>query len=375
MPKAAWFGKALVLLAAGLQGCSSETAGITPLAWTKVAGAGPNGSILGFGSAGDFDERGNFTVSAFKDGSTYYLYYGGADSFGTCAGINSAHWRVGLATSTDGVNFTRVRGALPGGEILDNGPAGAFDSYLTYRPFVLKDGTVWRMWYNGADKPFNCPPDRALDRHIGYAQSADGIAWTKMNDGPGFDGSVLPLGATNDFDSQQVGYIWVLKDTNEYKMYYSGNDSTNTWRVGLAVSSDGRNWTKKRGKLTTTLAVLDIGAAGAIDAACAYQPSVVKESDTLYRMWYRACAQPAAIGGPSGGTVGYAESNDGITWVKIPAGGPRGEAVVAGTAPAFDSGGLTTPAVLIDGNIWAMYYAGFDTKGVFLAGLARAPRQ
>ena len=59
MPKAAWFGKALVLVAAGLQGCSSETAGITPLAWTKVAGAGPNGSILGFGTAGDFDERVN----------------------------------------------------------------------------------------------------------------------------------------------------------------------------------------------------------------------------------------------------------------------------------------------------------------------------
>ena len=48
-----WLGSALVLAAAGLQGCSSEAAAITPLVWTKVAGSGPNGSILGFGNQGE----------------------------------------------------------------------------------------------------------------------------------------------------------------------------------------------------------------------------------------------------------------------------------------------------------------------------------
>ena len=94
-------------IAAGLlAGCSASTASLEPLAWQRVEGAGPGGALLGNGAAGAFDERGNFTVRAFQDGATWYLYYGGSDATGACAGINGSHWRVGLARSTDGVTFT-----------------------------------------------------------------------------------------------------------------------------------------------------------------------------------------------------------------------------------------------------------------------------
>src|SRR6266568_5888175 len=328
-----------------LAGCSASTAGLSPLEWQKVPGSGPGGSVLGLGSTGSFDERGNFTVRAFKDGDGYKLYYGGADTFGNCPGINSAHWRIGLAQSTDGVNWTRVAGVEAMGSILDIGGADKFDSYLTYRPFVLKDGTIYRMWYNGSTKPFNCPNGTLADnRRIGYAESSDGVQWTRFYDGPGPGGSVLPLGAAGSIDAQQVGYVWVLKDGAEYKMFYSANDAQNFWRVALAVSPDARTWTKVPGKLAGG-AILDLGPAGSFDVACAYQPSVVKERDQLYRMWYRGCQAPGAFGGPSRGVIGYAESNDGRTWVKIPQPGPSGEALSQGTAGQFDSGGLTTPSV------------------------------
>jgi hypothetical protein len=194
-----------------------------------------------------------------------------------------------------------------------------------------------------------------------------------MNDGPGPDGSVLPLGPRGSIDEQQVGYVWVLKDDTEYKMYYSANDAQNFWRVALAVSNDARHWTKKPGKLAGG-AVLSLGPAGSFDVACAYQPSVVKERDQLYRMWYRGCEAPGPFGGPSRGVIGYAESNDGITWVKIVQPGQLGAALSTGGAGQFDSGGLTTPSVFLDGNTWTMYYAGFDTNGVYLTGVARAPR-
>jgi hypothetical protein len=362
--------------AAGLAACGADTAGLSPLAWKKVAGPGPGGALLGAGAPGAFDERGNFTVSAFRDGDVVRLYYGGSDASGeaACPGINDTHWRVGLAESTDGVTFTRVPGSETGGAILDVGEPGRFDSFLAYRPFVLKDGPVQRMWFNGSTMPFNCPTGTlANDRRIGDAESTDGVHWTKHYDGAGPGGSVLPLGAQGSFDAQQVGYVWVIKDGVQYKMFYSANDVRNFWRVGLAVSTDGRTWTKVRGK-TVTGAVLDLGPSGSFDAACAYQPSVVKEREGLYRMWYRGCEAPGRFGGPSGGTIGYAESNDGITWVKIPQPGPNGAAVGPGPAGTFDSGGLTTPAVFIDGSTWDMYYAGFDTNGVFLSGLARAAR-
>ncbi len=359
----------------GLTNCASSTADIEPLKWQKVPGQGPGGSVLGLGAGGSFDERGNFTVRAFKDGSIYNLFYGGSDATGSCNGINGSHWRPGLAQSTDGVNWTRIPGTEAGGAILDIGAPGKFDSFLAYRPFVLKDDAVYRMWYNGSTKPFNCPTGTlANDRRIGYAESSDGVHWTKMYDGAGPGGSVLPLGGSGEFDAQQVGYVWVLKDGAQYKMYYSANDASNTWRVGLAVSSDARNWTKVRGKLANG-SILDVGPAGSFDVACAYQPSVVKENESLYRMWYRGCQQASPFGGPSLGVIGYAESNDGITWVKIRQNGPHGEALSQGASGQFDSVGLTTPSVFLDGDTWAMYYAGFDATGQFLTGLARAPRQ
>ncbi len=375
----------LALIAAAplfLADCSASTADLAPLEWQKIPGTGPGGSVLGLGGAGKFDALGNFTVRAFKDGATYYLYYGGSDDLhpGSCTGINDTHWRIGLATSSEGLAWTRVAGAETGEAVLDNGAAGQFDSYLTYRPFVLKDvnssgSVLYRMWYNGSAKPFNCPNNTlALDRRIGYAESDDGVRWTKFYDGVGEGGSVLPLGGAGAIDGQQVGYVWVLKDGAEYKMYYSANDVTNTWRVALAVSPDARTWTKVRGKLAGG-SILDVGPAGSFDVACAYQPSVVKERDQLYRMWYRGCQAPRPVtGGPSQGVIGYAESNDGITWVKIRQNGPSGEALTRGATGEFDSAGLTTPSVFLDGDTWTMYYAGFDSAGQFLTGLARAAR-
>jgi hypothetical protein len=360
--------------ALALVACQAETASLSPLRWTKVRGPVPNGALLGPGATSAFDERANFTTGAFRDGDTVRLYYGGSDATGVCAGISGSHWRIGLAESADGVSFTRVPGAATGGALIDNGAAGQFDSQLTYRPVVLKDGAVYRMWFNGSTMPFNCPNGTlANDRRIGYAESTDGLGWTKHYDGDGPGGSVLPLGAPGAIDAQQVGYVWVIKDGAEYKLYYSANDATNTWRVALATSSDARHWTKVPGKLAGG-AILDVGPAGSFDFACAYQPSVVKERDQLYRMWYRGCVAPGPFGGPSKGTIGYAESNDGITWVKIPQPEPDGSALGVSPAPAFDSGGLTTPSVFLDASGWNMYYAGFDTTGQYSAGLARAPR-
>jgi predicted GH43/DUF377 family glycosyl hydrolase len=376
---------ALVLLAPLLLArCSSSNSDLAPIEWQKVPGLGPNGSVLPLGPQGSFDEVSNFTISAFKDGDVYRLYYGGADSDTAstnpnCAGINGVHWRIGLATSSDGFNWTRVPGSDPAAKqaLLDIGAAGKFDSYLTYRPYVIKDGSLYRMWYNGSAEPFNCPNNNlAVKRRIGYAESTDGVNFTRVYDGPGPGGSVLPLGGPGTIDEQQVGYPSIIKDGAEYKMYYSSSDTALFWRVALAVSTDARHWTKVPGNQTGG-AILDIGPAGSFDVACAYEPSVVKERDGLYRMWYRGCQTPRPItGGPSLGVFGYAESSDGRTWVKVPQPGPQGSvALPVGAAGQFDSGGLATPAVFLDGNTWTMYYAAFDTNGLFLTGLARAPRR
>jgi hypothetical protein len=171
-----------------LAACGADTASLAPLAWQKVTGPAPGGAVLGLGAPGAFDERGNFTVRAFQDGGTTWLYYGGSDATGdpACPGIRDSRWRIGVARSADGVTFERVPGTETGGAILDVGAPGSVDSWLAYRPFVLKDGASYRMWYNGSTQPFHCPTGTlANDRRIGYAESADGVHWTKRYDGAG----------------------------------------------------------------------------------------------------------------------------------------------------------------------------------------------
>src|SRR5438309_4785895 len=95
------------LLLAGqllLPRCSASTTELAPLEWQRVAGTGPGGSGMGFGAPGDFDERGNFTITAFKDGSLFRLYYRGADATGAWPGLNGPHRGVGGATPIDGTN-------------------------------------------------------------------------------------------------------------------------------------------------------------------------------------------------------------------------------------------------------------------------------
>src|SRR5574341_2421187 len=127
--RAAASAMAAALAGLGLGACSADTAGLTPIAWQKVAGPGPGGALFGLGAAGSFDERTIFTVRAFSDGGVVWLYYGGADATGdqiNCPGpVADSHWRVGLAQSIDGVNFTRVPGTVPGAGVSGSGvPAG-----------------------------------------------------------------------------------------------------------------------------------------------------------------------------------------------------------------------------------------------------------
>lgn len=72
-------------------------------AWTE------QGTVLTYGVPGSWDEkeRGLYPIGVHKINSTYYLHYlGGFDGCWTLDG-GMSHRSMGLATSTDGVNFTK----------------------------------------------------------------------------------------------------------------------------------------------------------------------------------------------------------------------------------------------------------------------------
>ena len=166
--------------------------------------------------------------------------------------------RIHYATSEDGINWTKY------GVVLDIGANGDTDDYHVYRPSVLKDSDgTYKMWYGGSD---------GSHYRIHYATSEDGINWTKH-------GVVLDLGANGDIDDRDISHPFVLKDSDgTYKMWYGGFDGTHR-RIHYATSENGVNWTKHG-------VVIDLGADGDTDDWHVYSPSVFKDSNGTYKMWY-----------------------------------------------------------------------------------------
>jgi len=82
------------------------------------------------------------------------------------------------------------------------------DEYAISRPSVLHDGNSYKMWYS----------HRGNKYRIGYAESSDGISWTRRDDMSGIDVS------TTGWDSEMIEYPFVFDHAGKRYMLYNGND-------------------------------------------------------------------------------------------------------------------------------------------------------
>jgi len=148
----------------------------------------------------------------------YYLYYSGSyDPKGTGS--------IGLATSTDGVHWTKYSG----NPILK--PGASYDNFWLQTPSVIYDDGTWKMWYSAREED-QTRSDR--QSRIAYATSSDGIHWTKV-------GIALEKGAASAWDHVGVNNPAIVKYKDKYIMTYghSGQDG-----LGFALSDDGIRWEK-----------------------------------------------------------------------------------------------------------------------------------
>lgn len=153
--------------------------------------------------------------SVVKVGDTFFMYY-------TRAGLDIRD-EIALATSPDGVAWT------PRGTVLAPGRGGAWDSLLVGRPSVLVEQGRFRMWYDGRkDLPpgapaAGVPTSPASTRSVGYAESADGLVWTRPRDEPVF--------------GHDAGGVHVVRTHTGLAMVWESPAGTH-----LAKSSDGLAW-------------------------------------------------------------------------------------------------------------------------------------
>jgi hypothetical protein len=183
----------------------------------------PGNPVLTEGEPGAWDEsmRAFHNPAVIYDGSQFHMWYSGED------GQGGTH-RGGYATSPDGITWTKY----PDNPVLDLGPPGTWDDTSVRTGAVVLDGDTYKMWYSGWDGHIV---------RIGYAESTDGIEWTKHPE-PVLDELRYP----GIWDSR-VANPSVVFDGSLYHMWYAGYDSSvGDWMVGYAFSTDGIGWNRHR---------------------------------------------------------------------------------------------------------------------------------
>jgi len=210
--------------------------------------------VLSVATPGNFDSRNVWLSVVIKD-TLYKMYYSGYDG---------QRWKVGLATSTNGIRWTKY----PDSPILSNSPDSSWDNDTVYGVSVVPVApNDYRMSYTG--RTFD------LRSKIGYATSADGIHWTKYSGNP-----VLKLGPPGSWESENVYVPRVVYVNNAFHMFYLGNTGPSGTAIGYAFSPDGIHWEK-----SGLNPVLRLGFSTEWDSYSLIDHCVLFQDNT-FKIWY-----------------------------------------------------------------------------------------
>jgi hypothetical protein len=200
--------------------------------------------ILDLGPAGTFDDCGTMPSWLVKHEGKTYLYYIGWNVRNTVPYHNS----VGLAVSDDGVNFRKCFA----GPVMDR---TAQEPYFCATSCVLVEGGVWRNWYLSCTEWRMVDGKQEPRYHLKYAESADGVQWERKgvvaidyrdaNEGGIVRASVLKHGGIYKMwycYRSHSGYR--SNPANSYRIGYAESPDGLVWtkcddRSGIDVSPQG----------------------------------------------------------------------------------------------------------------------------------------
>lgn len=189
------------------------------------------------GGTPPFDAIVAAATSIRRDGARWQAWYTGWNGDERPLGggrVEQVHFRIGHATSTDGLVWKKRAGAAEGGATLGLGGAGAIDALAAAHPTVLKVGATYHLWYEAYD-------GRAW--RIAQARSPDGVAWTK-------EGVALEPGAEGALDALGARDPVARKTSGGFELWYQGRSrSSPAFHVLRARSFDGLTWTKDEGEV------------------------------------------------------------------------------------------------------------------------------
>jgi predicted GH43/DUF377 family glycosyl hydrolase len=167
------------------------------------------------------------------------------------------------------------------------------------------------------------------------ATSADGLTWS-MGSGP-----VLEPGAASDFDFNAVETPSVLYFKDAWHMYYGGisqNESSPSYRIGHATSSDGASWTKD-----SSYVLGKESLSGAGNVYHVGEPAAIVVGTEVWL--YFAVTSEGSI------SIWRGKSSDGSSFSNL------SQVLAKGSAFADSSYlGYSTPCALLDGTKVQLFY-------------------
>jgi hypothetical protein len=237
---------------------------------------------------------------------------------------------VGLALSIPALAAAQTEWVFdPVEPVLGPGEPGGWDAGFRYPLAVVEVDGTYHLFFNGQQEGVS----GHFDTDIGHATSADGVSWELDPANP-----VLTRGAAGEWDEGGMWGVAVLYEGSEFHMWYMGC-AEGICPAGYATSPDGTVWEKYPAN-----PVMGVGGDGSFDSREVHPQTVIVEDDR-YRMWYVGNA------GPGDYSIGYAESDDGLSWEKHP--GP-----VLAPSIGWEATSIYTASVIFDGMSYHLWYTG-----------------
>jgi len=234
--------------------------------WSRANHGDP---VLSPGPPGAFDDGQVMGPFVLHENGAYRMWYTGMSMQWHSSGIG--FYRIGLATSRDGIHWARANKGRP---VLDVGPAGAYDEVQVATPSILREAGKYRMWY-AAWSP-------KTGHTLCSATSRNGLTWDREDGGRPLTG-LLPGG--------QYGPT-VARISSGYLMLYVKAGGSDARGLFAATSADGSTWTS----MSTTAAIAP-GEPPAFDSDLALHACLLRAGNH-FMAWYTGYRREE--GGPYG---------------------------------------------------------------------------
>jgi hypothetical protein len=289
--------------------------------------------VLTTGAAGEWDSGFVFAGSViYKDG-IYHMFYAGGEDFSI-----KPH-AIGYATSEDGLHWTKYA----------SNPILKMDTAISQGdiPYALPvvDGDTWVLYFNDVRNL------GGVSRDIMRATAPTPTGPWTIDEAP-----VLESGGSEEWDHSRMEINSVIRDPDQYVLYYYSQRLDVYPGIGMATSPDGVTWTKYNDPATTEPAfansdpVFEPGESGLWDDNGVI-PTVL-HTDNGWEMFY--------MGSGDYGTtwaLGYATSPDGIIWTRF-----SSEPVMTMPSDYF----FCLEGILVTGDQYYIYHDMFSQTGADL---------